>query len=202
VRRVGEEGLFEMLAEKNVLALSKSTFQTIVTSDPHSYNTIKNEYSENGKDHYSVLHYTQLFDQLIRSGDLNIPNRLGYKVTYHDPCYLGRYNDEYDAPRNVMAAIGCELTEMPRNRENTFCCGAGGGRIWMEDPPEVTERPAEIRVKEAASLPDVSTLVVTCPKDLVMFQDAVKTAGLEDELVVKDLIELIAEAMGPLEIED
>jgi Fe-S oxidoreductase/nitrate reductase gamma subunit len=202
VRRVGEEGLFEMLAEKNILALSKSTFQTIVTSDPHSYNTIKNEYSENGNDSYSVLHYSQLFDQLISSGDLKFPNKLGYKVTYHDPCYLGRYNDEYDAPRRVMAAIGCELTEMPRNRENTFCCGAGGGRIWMEDPPEITERPAEIRVKEAASLPDVSTLVVTCPKDLVMFQDAVKTAGLEDELVVKDLIELIAEAMGPLEIED
>jgi Fe-S oxidoreductase len=93
-----------------------------------------------------------------------------------------------------MAALGCDLVEMPRNRENTFCCGAGGGRIWMEDPPEVTERPAELRVKEAASLEGVNVLVVTCPKDLVMFQDAVKTADLEDKLIVKDLIELIAEA--------
>jgi Fe-S oxidoreductase len=108
---------------------------------------------------------------------------------------LGRYNDEYDAPRRVIEALGCHLVEMPRNRENTFCCGAGGGRIWMEDPPEVSERPAESRVKEAAALPGVSTLVVTCPKDLVMFQDAVKSAGIEGKLVVKDLIELIVEAV-------
>jgi Fe-S oxidoreductase/nitrate reductase gamma subunit len=194
VRRVGEEGLFEMLAEKNLMAFSKSTFKTIVTSDPHSYNSLKNEYSENGNDLYSVLHYTQLLDQMINSGQLKISKKLDYKVTYHDPCYLGRYNGEYDAPRRVMAAVGCELIEMPRNRQNTFCCGAGGGRIWMEDPPEVSERPAELRVKEAASLPGVSTLVVTCPKDLVMFQDAVKTAGLEGRLVVKDLIDLIVEA--------
>jgi Fe-S oxidoreductase len=136
-----------------------------------------------------------LFDQLISSGQLKISKKLDLKVTYHDPCYLGRYNDEYDAPRRVIEALGCQLVEMPRNRENTFCCGAGGGRIWMEDPPEVSERPAENRVKEAASLPGVSTLVVTCPKDLVMFQDAVKTAGIEDQLVVKDLIELLIDAV-------
>jgi Fe-S oxidoreductase len=194
VRRVGEEGLFDMLAEKNLLAFSKSSFQTIVTSDPHSYNTLKNEYSDNGDDHYSVLHYSQLFDQMLSSGKLDVTKSLGYRVTYHDPCYLGRYNGEYNAPRRVISALGCELVEMPRNRENTFCCGAGGGRIWMEDPPEVTERPAELRVKEAASLEDVDVLVVTCPKDLVMFQDAVKTADLEGKLVVKDLIELIADA--------
>jgi Fe-S oxidoreductase/nitrate reductase gamma subunit len=194
VRRVGEEGLFDMLAEKNLVTFSKSTFKTIVTSDPHSFNTLKNEYSENGNDHYSVLHYSQLFDQMINAGQLKVSKKLDYQVTFHDPCYLGRYNDEYDAPRRVMAALGCELIEMPRNRENTFCCGAGGGRIWMEDPPEVAERPAEKRVKEAASLSGVSILVVACPKDLVMFQDAVKTADLEGELVVKDLIELIVEA--------
>jgi Fe-S oxidoreductase/nitrate reductase gamma subunit len=195
VRRVGEEGLFEMLAEKNMIALSKSTFQTIVTTDPHSFNTLKNEYSENGHDHYKVLHYTQLFDQLISSGQLKISKKLEYTVTYHDPCYLGRYNGEYQAPRNVMAALGCKLVEMPRNRENTFCCGAGGGRIWMEDPPEVSERPAEIRVKEAAALPGVAVLVVACPKDYVMFQDAVKTAGVEDKLIIKDLTDLLVEAM-------
>jgi Fe-S oxidoreductase len=131
---------------------------------------------------------------MLSSGKLDVTKSLGYRVTYHDPCYLGRYNGEYDAPRRVISALGCELVEMPRNRENTFCCGAGGGRIWMEDPPEVTERPAELRVKEAASLEDVDVLVVTCPKDLVMFQDAVKTADLEGKLVVKDLIDLIADA--------
>lgn len=194
VRRVGEEGLFDMLAEKNLLSLSKSSFQTIITSDPHSYNTLKNEYQENGNAHYSVIHYSQLFDQMLESGKLEVTKPLNYKVTYHDPCYLGRYNNEYEAPRRVIAALGCELVEMPRNRDNAFCCGAGGGRIWMEDPPDVKERPAEMRVKEAASLPDVSVLVVACPKDLVMFQDAVKTAGLEDRLEVKDLIELVSEA--------
>jgi Fe-S oxidoreductase len=194
VRRVGEEGLYEMLVEQNLQALSKSSFKTIITSDPHSYNTIKNEYSENGNDHYEILHYSQLFDQLISSGRIKLSKKLGQTVTYHDPCYLGRYNGEYEAPRRVIDAVGCQLVEMPRNRENTFCCGAGGGRIWMEDPPEVTERPAENRVKEAASLPGVTTLVVACPKDLVMFQDAVKTAGIEDQLVVKDLLELVVEA--------
>ena len=202
VRRVGEEGLFEMLAEKNLVALSKSSFKTIITSDPHSYNTIKNEYSENGDYHYKVIHYSQLFYQLINNGKLKITKQLGLTVTYHDPCYLGRYNGEYDAPRRVMDALGCQLVEMPRSRENTFCCGAGGGRIWMEDPPEVTERPAENRVKEAASLPGVNTLVVTCPKDLVMFQDAVKTAGIEDQLAVKDLIELVIDAVDLEDVEE
>jgi Fe-S oxidoreductase/nitrate reductase gamma subunit len=203
VRRVGEEGLYEMLVEQNLQALSKSRFKTIVTSDPHSYNTIKNEYSENGNDHYEIIHYSQLFDQLINSGRLKLSKKLSHTVTYHDPCYLGRYNGEYEAPRRVIEALGCQLVEMPRNRENTFCCGAGGGRIWMEDPPEVTERPAESRVKEAASLPGVTTLVVACPKDLVMFQDAVKTAGIEGQLVVKDLLELVVESveMGVLEEE-
>jgi Fe-S oxidoreductase/nitrate reductase gamma subunit len=201
VRRVGEEGLFEMLAEKNTLTLSKSSFNTIVTTDPHSYNTIKNEYSENGNDRYSVIHYSEFLDQLIRSGKLPISRQLDQKVTYHDPCYLARYNDETEAPRRVLSALGCELVEMPRHGKDTFCCGAGGGRIWMEDPPEVTERPAEIRVKEAASLPGVSILVIACPKDLVMFQDAVKTAGLEDKLVVKDLIEVVAEAVDIKQLE-
>lgn len=195
VRRVGEEGLYEMLGEKNLVALSKSRFKTIITSDPHTYNTIKNEYSENGNDHYNVVHYSQLFDELISSGKIRLVNQVDKTVTYHDPCYLSRFNGEYEAPRRVMQALGCQLVEMPRNRENTFCCGAGGGRIWMEDPPEVTERPAEIRVKEAASLPGVTTLVVTCPKDYVMFQDAVKTAGIEDQLEVKDLLELVIEAV-------
>jgi Fe-S oxidoreductase len=193
VRRVGEEGLYEMLQEHNVDALEKSDYQTIITTDPHAYNTLKNEYPANGRK--PVLHYTELLDQVIASGRLKFQKNLGYQVTYHDPCYLGRYNDVYDAPRRVIAATGCTLVEMPRCRDRTFCCGAGGGRIWMPDPPEIKTRPAEQRVLEAAALPGVSTLVVTCPKDLVMFQDAVKTTALENQLVVKDLIELVAEAL-------
>ena len=202
VRRVGEEGLFEMLAEKNMVPLSKCSYRSIVTTDPHTYNTLKNEYPPEINGDRSLLHYTELLDQLVASGQLNLNNRLAYKVTYHDPCYLGRYNTVYDAPRRVIEATGCELVEMPRHHGRAVCCGAGGGRIWMEEFPGVKERPAENRIREAAALPGVSLLVTTCPKDLVMFQDAVKTAGLEGKLVVKDLIELVVEALEPVKCED
>ena len=192
VRRVGEEGLFEMLAEKNMAVLNKSTFQTIITTDPHSYNALKNEYTGNGK--HPVLHYSELLDQLITSGKLKFSKKLGYKVTYHDPCYLGRYNGIFDAPRRVIAATGCELIEMPRNRVRSYCCGAGGGRIWMEEG-SIKERPSEARIHEAVNLSGVNIFVVACPKDITMYRDAVKTTGKEDRIVVKDLIELIDEAL-------
>jgi Fe-S oxidoreductase len=191
VRRVGEEGLFEMLVEKNSATFGKCKFKTIVTTDPHSYNTLKNEYPANGN---SVLHYTELLDQLIASGQLKFSKKLGYKVTYHDPCYLGRYNGVYDAPRRVIEATGCELVEMPRHGDRAFCCGAGGGRIWMTEG-EVKERPSENRIREAVALEGVSTFVVACPKDVTMFRDAVKTTGSEERIVVKDLIELVNEAL-------
>ena len=195
VRRVGEEGLFEMLAEKNTAALAKSTYETIVTTDPHSYNTLKNEYSAfNGSGQHPVLHYAELLDRLISTGQLKFSKKLGYKVTYHDPCYLGRYNGVYDAPRRVIEATGCELVEMPRHRDRAVCCGAGGGRIWM-DEGEVTERPSEGRIREAVGLEGVDTFVVACPKDLTMYQDAVKTTGQEERLAVRDLIELVHEAL-------
>jgi Fe-S oxidoreductase len=192
VRRVGEEGLFEMLAEKNMAVFGKSSFKSIITTDPHSYNTLKNEYT--GDPQYPVLHYSELLDQLISSGKLKFTKKLGYKVTYHDPCYLGRYNGVYDAPRRVIAATGCELVEMPRNRDCSFCCGAGGGRIWMEEG-SIKERPSESRIQEAVNLDGVKVFVVACPKDITMYRDAVKTTGKEDRIVVRDLIELVEEAM-------
>lgn len=192
VRRVGEEGLFEMLAEKNMAVLNKSMFHTIITTDPHSYNTLKNEYIGNGS--HPVLHYSELLDQLITSGKLKFSKKLGYKVTYHDPCYLGRYNGIFDAPRRVIAATGCELIEMPRNRARSYCCGAGGGRIWMEEG-SIKERPSESRIHEAVKLDGVKIFVVACPKDVTMYRDAVKTTGIEDQIVVKDLIDLVDEAL-------
>ncbi len=195
VRRVGEEGLFEILVEKNMVTLGKCTFKNIITTDPHTYNALKNEYPKNLNGHNRILHYSELLDQLISLGKLNFKRKLDYKVTYHDPCYLGRYNQIYDCPRRVIAATGCLLVEMPRHRDTSFCCGAGGGRIWMEDIPDIRERPAEVRIREAASLPGVNTLIVACPKDYVMFQDAVKTSGLEGKLIVKDLIEIVGEAL-------
>jgi Fe-S oxidoreductase len=194
VRRVGEEGLFEMLVEKNCAVLGTCKFKTIVTTDPHSYNALKNEYPANGNGGLPVLHYTQLLDQLITSGQLKFSKKLGYKVTYHDPCYLGRYNDVYEAPRRVIEATGCELVEMPRHGDRALCCGAGGGRIWMQEK-NVKERPSEARVREATALEGVQSLVVACPKDVTMFRDAVKTTGNEAHLSVKDLIELVHEAL-------
>ncbi len=197
-RRVGEEGLFEMLFEKNSMALEKSNFQTIITTDPHSYNTLKNEYPVMGgaapNGYHPVMHYSELLDQLIRSGQLKLSKKLDYPITYHDPCYLGRYNGVYEAPRRVIAATGCKLVEMPRNRERAFCCGAGGGRIWMEEGT-VEERPSEMRIREAVALGGVKVFAVACPKDVTMYRDAVKTTGNEDHLIVKDLIELVFEAM-------
>jgi Fe-S oxidoreductase len=194
VRRVGEEGLFEMLVDKNIAALGKCQFKSIVTTDPHSYNTLKNEYPANGNGNYSVLHYSELLDKLIVNNKLRFSKKLDYCVTYHDPCYLGRYNGVYDAPRRVIAATGCKLIEMPRFRENAFCCGAGGGRIWMEEGV-VKERPSEARIHEAVALDGVSILVVACPKDITMYRDAVKTTCQEGRIQVKDLIELVHEAL-------
>jgi Fe-S oxidoreductase/nitrate reductase gamma subunit len=194
VRRVGEEGLFEMLVEKNAKAMGKCEFKAIVTTDPHSYNTLKHEYPAEVISGRLVLHYSELLDQLITSGKLKFSKKLNYKVTYHDPCYLGRYNNIYEAPRRVIRATGCHLVEMPRNRQHGLCCGAGGGRIWMEEK-EMIERPSESRIKEAVRLDTVQYFIVTCPKDTTMYRDAVKTTSNEDRLVVKDLIELVYEAL-------
>lgn len=203
VRRAGEEGLYEMLAEKNAAALSKCTYQKIVTTDPHSYNTLKHEYPQTSEvSPQPVLHYTELLDQLICSGQLKFGKKLGLKVTYHDPCYLGRYNCVYAAPRRIIQATGCELVEMPRHGERAFCCGAGGGRIWMAEGeiqacPERSERerPSESRIREAVKLDGVNNFIVACPKDITMYRDAVKTTGNEERLVVKDLIELVHAAL-------
>jgi Fe-S oxidoreductase/nitrate reductase gamma subunit len=194
VRRVGEEGLFEMLSEENVAALESCEYKAIVTTDPHTYNTLKNEYPPNINGGRSILHYSELLDQLVTSGKLKFTQKLEYKVTFHDPCYLGRYNAIFDPPRRVIQATGCEIIEMPRNRESGFCCGAGGGRIWMEEI-EVAERPSEARINEAMGLEGVNIFTVTCPKDITMYSDAVKTTGHEDVLQVKDLIELVHEAL-------
>ena len=194
VRRVGEEGLFEMLREKNLQVLDKARFQTVVTTDPHTYNALKNEYRHDGES-LRVVHYTEVLDRLLAEGRLPLRKRLSGRVTYHDPCYLGRYNGVYDAPRRLLTGLGLEVVEMPRSKNRSFCCGAGGGRIWMEDVPGIKERPAESRVREAAALPGVTTLVVSCPKDIAMFRDAVKTTGTEGTLAVRDLAELVWDAL-------
>ena len=194
VRRVGEEGLFESLAEHNLGAMAEAQrFDAIVTTDPHSYNTIRNEYPDFG-DVAPIRHYTSVLAELLESGRLTVTRPLGRRVTLHDPCHLGRLNGHYDEPRRVLELIGCELVDMPRCRDNSFCCGAGGGRIWMPDPVG-KEKPAENRMHEAASLGNLDAFVVCCPKDMTMFEDARKTSGHESDFVVQDLAELVAEAI-------
>eukprot|EP01037_Dinobryon_pediforme_P010644 gene10644-10715_t len=166
VRRVGEEGLFETLAQGNINAINACTFNRIMTTDPHSLNALKNDYCHFGA-RFDVLHYTALLAELMDAGKLTLEKAKGGRVTYHDPCFLGRYNGGFDAPRALIRAAGYDLHDMPRCRENSFCCGAGGGRIWQSDDG-VTERPSENRIKEALSLGDVDYFVVACPKDKVM----------------------------------
>jgi Fe-S oxidoreductase/nitrate reductase gamma subunit len=199
-RRAGEEGLFELLREKNTATLQKAMFNNIFTTDPHVYNTLKNEYPELNHGRHPVHHYTELLADLLERGRLKITHSVRHRVTYHDPCYLGRYNGVYDAPRKVLKAVGVELIEMPRSRRDSFCCGGGGGRVWMEEIGEAQSRPSENRVKEAAALAGVEMLVVACPKDYVMFTDALKTTGLEGCLVIRDLTDLVAEAVAAKEI--
>jgi Fe-S oxidoreductase len=192
VRRVGEEGLFESLAEQNIATISGCEFERIVTSDPHSLNTLRNEYPDLGGT-WTAMHHTALLLELIEADRLEVRDRLSYRVTYHDPCHLGRFNGEYDNPRRILELLGCALVEMPRNRDNSFCCGAGGGRIWIPDTPGL-ERPSENRIREAVSLPDVELFVVSCPKDVTMYEDAIKTSGNADRIQLRELTELVEEA--------
>ena len=193
VRRAGEEGLYIDLVEYNLAQMASAhPFKRIVTTDPHSYNTLRNEYPEFG-DVAEINHYSTVLAELLESGQLRVSKPLGRRVTFHDPCHLGRLNGGYDAPRRVLELIGCEVVEMPRNRDNSFCCGAGGGRIWIADPPG--EKPSENRMHEAAALEGIDCFVTCCPKDLNMFEDANKTTGHAGEFTVNDLAELVAEAV-------
>ena len=193
VRRVGEEGLYEFLATSNIQSLADCEFNSIVTTDPHSYNTIRNEYPDFGGS-FEIQHYSTVVKQLIEQGKLKLKKKLDYKVTFHDPCHLGRFNKGYDAPRDIIKMLGCDLVEMGRNRDNSFCCGAGGGRIWIPDPVG-TEKPSANRMREATVIDGLDVFVVSCPKDLTMFEDALKTSGYEGKFVVRELIELIDESM-------
>ena len=195
VRRAGEEGLWASLAEENVETIAGCEFERIFSSDPHTFHTLTNEYPALGGS-WAVLHHSQLLLELLESGHLQPAKRLGYRVTYHDPCTLGRYNGVYEQPRALLKAIGLDLVEMPRNRDNSFCCGAGGGRIWMKElAKEGSRRPSEQRIDEAVGLGGIDYFVVCCPKDVTMYEDAIKTSGHQGEIELRELSELVLESL-------
>ncbi|RLD17522.1 MAG: (Fe-S)-binding protein [Bacteroidetes bacterium] len=194
-RLAGEVGLFEEFAEHNIKTFSKYKFNKILVTDPHALNALRKEYPKHGGD-YDVVHYSTFLAPLMDK--LNLTKSLDIKVTFHDPCYLGRHNGEYDAPRNVLNAIpGIDLIEMGRCREQSYCCGGGGGGMWLDGfmADHVSERLSENRVKEAVET-GADVLAVCCPYEVSRFEDAVKSTGNEGKLLVKDIAELIVEAMG------
>ncbi|MUW14735.1 4Fe-4S dicluster domain-containing protein [Halorubrum sp. CBA1125] len=218
VRRVGEEFLYLELAGHHVETFADCEFDSIVCTDPHSYNTIKNEYPEvdfaefaddpmmpfdreepwNPEGEIDVFHWTQVVEDLVADGRLGLSgDELEYTVTYHDPCHLGRYNDEYEAPRELLRATGVDLHEMPRSREDSFCCGGGGGGLWTEHDEEI--KPSEERLREAVedtdAGSDVEKFVVACPMCTTMFEDGRKTGGFEDDVEIVDVAELLIEAI-------
>lgn len=192
-KRAGNEFLFQMQALMNIQVLNGYGVKKIVTACPHCFNTLKNEYAELGGK-YDVVHHSELIQQLLNDGRLKISGGAfkGKKITFHDPCYLGRGNDVYEAPREVIAKLDSAFTEMKRSRAHGFCCGAGGAQMFKE--PEKGNKDVNIeRTEEALALkPDV--IAVGCPFCMTMMTDGVKNFNKEDSVKVLDIAELIAAA--------
>ncbi len=191
VRRLGEEGLFEMCDEENVEMLNSYNVERIVTISPHCYNAMKKEY--HGLKH-PVLHYTQLLAQLIEEGKLELRGEFPKVVTYHDPCYLGKQNDIYEEPRHILTRIpGVDFREFDRCRERSLCCEGGGGKMWVESE-STEERLAEVRVRDAKEM-GAQVIAVACPFCLLTLEDATKVQGLEEEMQVMDILEILSEVV-------
>jgi succinate dehydrogenase/fumarate reductase iron-sulfur protein len=191
--RMGEKGLFEELAIHNIEMFKKSNTEKIVTLSPHCYNTFKNDKPYTDAK-LNVQHYTQFLAEAIRQGKIKPAKTVKRRVAYHDPCFLGKRNEIYDAPRQVLQSIrGLELVEMRRTRQSSFCCGGGAGRVWTEEA-EPEKRPCVDRVKEALNL-NVDTIAVACPFCVTTLEDAVKVLDVENKIVVRDILELLKEAV-------
>lgn len=192
-KRAGNEFLFQMQAMQNITVMNGYNIKKIVTGCPHCFNTIKNEYPELGGK-YEVLHHTQLVQQLIDSGKLKVEGGefKGKKITFHDPCYLGRANNEYEAPRNIIQKLDAELNEMKRSRANGLCCGAGGAQMFKEAEKGNKEVNVERSEEALAMNPDV--IAVGCPFCMTMMRDGVKHFEKEDKVQVLDVSEMIAKA--------
>ncbi len=195
-RLAGERGLFELLAEKNGKVFGRYEFGEIITTDPHAYNAIKNEYPALGIE-YPVRHYTEFLVERLDEIKALLKGNGEMRVAYHDPCYLGRANDIYDEPRALLQAIpGVELVEMPHNRSTSLCCGGGGGGMWLDgfqwEKGQV--RLSEWRMQEVVAV-EADVLAVSCPYEPPRFEDATKTVKGAEKILVKDIAELLADAL-------
>jgi Fe-S oxidoreductase len=192
IRKTGDEEVFRALARKNIKTFIDRGVKKILVSSPHCYETFKNEYPE-FMVHFEVVHIAPFLAELVEQGRLTIAGEYSKKVTYHDPCYLGRHNGIYDEPRAILERIpGLELTEMPDHHAKSLCCGGGGGGIWMEVPKE--ERFANLRMEQARET-GAEVLVTSCPYCISNFEESRLTLGLGEVLEVRDITEILGEVV-------
>ena len=192
IRKTGDEELFKRMARENIKTWIEHGVKKILVSSPHCYHTFKNEYPEFNVN-FEIVHISQYLFELIKEGRLQISKEYEKKVTYHDPCYLGRHNGIFDEPRGVLTKIpGLELKEMPESRENSMCCGMGGGRIWIETPKD--ERFANLRLDQAIGV-GAEVLVTSCPYCITNFEDSRLVMSYDDVIQVKDITEILQEVL-------
>ncbi|MBM4327052.1 MAG: (Fe-S)-binding protein [Deltaproteobacteria bacterium] len=192
IRKTGDEELFKRLAKENIKTFIDNGVKKILVSSPHCYHTFTNEYPE-FRVNFEVVHISQYLCELVNAGRLQVKKDYGKKVTYHDPCYLGRHNGIYDEPREVLEKIpGLELNEMLESRSDSLCCGGGGGRVWMET--QKGERFCDLRIEQALGL-GAEVLATSCPYCITMLEDSRVTMDLAEKIEVKDLTEIIQESI-------
>jgi Fe-S oxidoreductase len=189
IRKTGNEEVFRHLARENIKTFIDAGVKKILVSSPHCYHTFKNEYPEFNV-HFEVVHISEYLQELMRDGRLRVAREYEQRITYHDPCYLGRHNGIFEQPRDVLQQIpGAQVTEMAENRHNSFCCGGGGGRIWMETPKG--ERFSDLRLQQAVAT-GATTMVTACPYCLTNFTDSSLGLGEDQKIEIKDITEVIA----------
>ncbi len=192
IRKTGDEELFKRLAKENIKTFIDNGVKKILVSSPHCYHTFKNEYPE-FRVNFEVIHITEYLFELMNEGKLKLSKEVRKKITYHDPCYLGRHNGIFDEPREVLKRVpGLELIEMPESRIDSLCCGGGGGRVWMET--QKGERFGDLRIDQAIDT-GAELLVTSCPYCITMFEDSRITMGMDEKIEIKDITEIIQEAL-------
>ncbi len=197
-RRLGNEYMFQMMAQENINTLKKYKVKKILVTCPHGYNTFKNEYPKYAKSigiedwNIEVVHHSQFINELIREGKINLKQKIKSSITYHDPCYLGRHNDIFKAPRSLLSQTGAKVKEMKNHGYHSFCCGAGGGLMWAEEKlgTKVYHKRTDEALETGAEL-----ISVACPFCMTMLDDGVKDKGKEEEVAVKDIAEIIAQCL-------